>query len=133
MHAALANMIGVLRVNEPWWLNHVHFLLQCSMQEFVVDIELPQRSVVRQSNREHGTNRYRFCNRTESVEVILPILLEKTFCHKTGFILCDSAIRVSFNAKNPCAPNGTMRRRRYKFPGGFLDQCVVLIIHCFAP
>lgn len=63
-----------------------------------------------------------FGYRAKSFFVVNALMLRKTLCNKSSFIMLDGTIGVIFNLEDPFATNGTMTRRK-----GNHGSCIVVL------
>ena len=76
-----------------------------------------------------------FSNGPERIKVILPVLLEKTFCHETSFINFNGTIGIAFDSEDPFTTNRLVGGRGYMFQCLIPDKCALnyksmVFLHC---
>ena len=96
-------MIRIGGVDKARWLLAVNSLLQVTVKECVLHVELMDQPGVRGGDAKDDTYRRRFDNRTEGLVVVDVVLLGEATDHPTSLVKGKRAIRVEFTLINPLA------------------------------
>lgn len=91
-----ANMVLFVRINKVLRLLHIHQLREVAIKKHIIDIELNDKSMIRNNNVENYTNCEELNHETEGVGEIQSRCLVEAFCHEVSFVTFDGSIGMSF-------------------------------------
>lgn len=122
------------RISESRWLGHIDLFRKGAMKECIIDVELPKRPTMCNSQTKHNPNSSRFDNRTESFRIVKARPLMETLGHQPGLVTINTSIRFAFDAENPFTPHKIMRGRWLnKIPSTIPYESIEFIRHGLTP
>ena len=128
------DIVRMRGIHEASGLRAVYRLSQGTMQERVLHIQLMNRPIPRQGQRQNSADGGRFDDRAEGLIKINTRPLRKATKNPSCFVSVKRAIRLKLVTKNLLAGNDVaMRRSWHKNPSIVSQQSCVLFLHGVAP
>ncbi len=88
-------------VHITWWLFHVHFFLQVSMQKNIFYIHLMERPSFCYCHSNDYFYSHHFCNQIICLLIVYAISLDITFGSQSCFIFAHISIRIMLDFIHP--------------------------------
>ena len=129
-----ADAVGGTRVDEAWWLLAVDSLLEMTVKESILHVQLVDRPGARCGDAEDGPNGGRFDHRAEGIVVVDALALREAADHPASLVAGKRSIGVELVSEEPFSRHdvGTGGTRD-ELPGVVVDKSLVLIRHRCAP
>lgn len=98
------HMVWMVSAFKTSRLSHKHFLLEITMEEDIMDIELSNVPLKGNNHGQHDPDGGRFDNRAKGFKVINPICFSVPLCDLSSLISIDFTIWFEFQVKYPFTP-----------------------------
>jgi hypothetical protein len=124
----------MMRINISRWLQHIHVLFKESMEEGIVDVQLPHVPSLCHGEGEDNTYSGGLDDRAVGIIVVDAVPLLEAFGDETRFVAIHSAIRSPLDLEHPAAVDDVEAAARgNKAPCTVPLESRELSIHCFFP
>jgi hypothetical protein len=128
------DVIGGSRVNKSRRLLAVDCLVEMTVEEGVLHVQLMDRPGTGDGDAENNPDGGRFDDRTERLVVVDAVSLRKPSNDPPGLMACQGAVSMALVLEDPLAGDDVgARRARNETPGAIVDECLVLISHRGTP
>ena len=94
-------MMWIVGISHALWLRHIDLLRKMPIEKGIIDIKLANSLLETECNAKHIMDGDEIKHETFNVVKINVRLFVKVFSNKASFILCNSVVRILFDAKHP--------------------------------